>query len=86
MMTLRMRCAAAVLATGLLFTGVTGAAAGPENGSPNNCFGQHVSDMAQKHGGMAAATGHHNDMHGTNLSVGEHMAMMREHGCHLMGD
>ena len=85
-MTIRMRLAAAVLATGLMMTGAGSAGAGPENGAPNNCFGQHVSEMAQKHGGMAAATAQHNAMHGTDLSVGEHMAMMRDHGCHSMDE
>ena len=79
-MTFRMRLATAVLATGLLVAGASSAAAANEH--PNNCFGQHVSEMAQKHGGMAAATARHNEMHRSDLTVREHMAMMREHGCH----
>lgn len=43
-----------------------------------NCVGQHTSEMAREHGGMRAATEHHNDMHGTDLSVGEHAAHIRE--------
>lgn len=83
-MTYRMRIAGVALAAAMLVGGGSAAVAGPENGAPNNCFGQHVSEMAQMHGGIAAATAHHNDKHGTDLTVGEHMAMMREHGCHGM--
>lgn len=46
-------------------------------GAPN-CLGQHVSDMARQFGGIAAATAHHNAQHGSDLTVGEHMALMRE--------
>ena len=40
--------------------------------------GQHTSEMAREHGGMRAATEHHNEMHGTDLGVGEHAAHIRE--------
>jgi hypothetical protein len=83
-MTYRTRIAGLALAAALLIGGGSTVVAGPENGAPNNCFGQHVSDMARMHGGMAAATAHHNQMHGTDLTVGEHMAMMRDHGCQDM--
>lgn len=43
-----------------------------------NCVGQHTSEMAREHGGMRAATKHHNAMHGTDLGVGEHAAHIRE--------
>lgn len=76
-MSYRGKLASLALAATLLVGGAGSVAAGPENGVPNNCFGQHVSDMARMHGGIAAATSeHHPDM-----TVGEHMAMMREHGC-----
>ena len=42
-----------------------------------NCVGQHVSEIARTYGGMAAATAAHNEMHGTDLSVGEHLAHIR---------
>ena len=45
--------------------------------TPPNCVGQHVSEMARMYGGMAAATAAHNEMHGTDLSVGEHLALIR---------
>lgn len=51
----------------------------PCDAGPNG-FGQHTSQMARHHGGIAAATAHHNAMHGTDLSVGEHQRMMRA-GC-----
>jgi hypothetical protein len=37
--------------------------------------------MAQEFGGMAAATAHHNEMHGTDLGVGEHQAHIRDEMC-----
>lgn len=49
-------------------------------GTGPNAFGQHVSDMARMHGGMAAATAYHNANNGDapDLTVGEHMRMMRD--------
>jgi hypothetical protein len=65
-----------------LLTGVGGVfAASPTDDTPANCFGQHVSMMARMHGGMAAATKHHNEMHGTTFTVGEHQAHMRDEMC-----
>lgn len=83
-MTYRMRIAGLALATAMLLGSGSMAVAGPENGAPNNCFGQHVSQMAREHGGIAAATAHHNDLHDEDLTVGEHLAMMRDHGCNTM--
>jgi len=74
-MTYRARLAGISLAAALLIGGGATALAGPGNGTPNNCFGQHVSEMAQEYGGIAAATA---EDHG-DMTVGEHMAMMREH-------
>jgi len=52
------------------------AADGASGCATPNGFGQHTSEMARMHGGMAAATADHNAMHGTDLSVGEHQQMM----------
>ena len=46
-----------------------------------NCVGRHTSEMAREHGGIRAATEHHNDMHGSDLSVGEHAAHVRVEMC-----
>jgi hypothetical protein len=71
----------AVLAAALV-TGVGGAVtASPSDDAPASCVGQHVSMMARMHGGTAAATAHHNRMHGTNMSVGEHQAHVRDEMC-----
>ena len=43
-----------------------------------NRVGQHTSEMALEHGGMRAATEHHNAMHGADLGAGEHAAHIRE--------
>jgi hypothetical protein len=69
------------LAAALVTGGGGLVAAKPKDGTPANCFGQHVSAMAREHGGMAKATAHHNAMHGTNFSVGEHQAHMRAEVC-----
>jgi hypothetical protein len=42
--------------------------------------------MAREHGGMAKATAHHNEMHGTNYTVAEHLAHMRSMGCEMEMD
>jgi hypothetical protein len=76
-MTIRRLLAGAALTVALLVGGVGTAAAGSD-GVPANCVGQHVSAMAQEFGGMAAATAHHNEMPGTDLSVGEHQAHIRD--------
>jgi hypothetical protein len=81
-MTYRMRVAGAALAVAMLIGSGSVAVAGPKNGEPNNCFGQHVSYAAQHHGGMAAATDqfNQNPKH-DDMTVGEHMEFMREKGC-----
>jgi hypothetical protein len=78
---------ATVALTGMLVVGGAGAAtaAGP-NQPDESCFGQHVSMMAREHGGMAKATAHHNEMHGTNYTVAEHLAHMRSMGCEMEMD
>jgi hypothetical protein len=59
--------------------GSLGARGAPEiDPAAPNCVGQHVSMMARMHGGIAAATEHHNQMHGTDWTVQEHMAHVRE--------
>lgn len=68
---------------GLAVALVAGAAgvgplAAPAAPRANNCVGQHTREMAREHGGMRAATEHHNAMHGTDLTVGEHAAHIRE--------
>jgi hypothetical protein len=47
------------------------------DGTEPDCIGRHVSTMAREHGGLAAATEHHNAEHGDDLSVGEHLAHVR---------
>jgi hypothetical protein len=79
-MTTRSALVGVALSAALLIGGGTTIAA-PGDGSPMNCVGQHVSMMARDHGGMAAATAHHNAMHGTNLSVGEHQTHVRTEMC-----
>ena len=69
------------LMAALLIGGSSAAAAGPASSASANCVGQHVSEMAREHGGMAAATSHHNAMHGTDLSVGAHQAHIRDEMC-----
>ena len=72
------------LAAGLLLGGLGSAAVAEAGNTPDAAgFGQHVSMMAREHGGMANATAHHNEMYNTDLTVGEHQAMMREMGCAL---
>jgi hypothetical protein len=71
----------AALMAALLIGGSSAAASGPDSGPAANCVGQHVSEMAREHGGMAAATAHHNDIHGADLSVGEHQAHIRDEMC-----
>jgi hypothetical protein len=80
-MTIRRLLAGAALTVALLVGGVGTAAAAGSDGVPANCVGQHVSAMAQEFGGMPAATAHHNEMHGTALSVGEHQAHIRDEMC-----
>ena len=80
-MTTRRLLAGAALAATLLVGGVGAALAGGDGDTPANCVGQHVGAMAREHGGMAAATAHHNDMHGTDLGVGEHLAHIRAGHC-----
>lgn len=80
-MTTRRLLAGAALTVGLLVGGIGSVAATGSDTVPANCVGQHVSAMAQEFGGMAAATAHHNAMHGTNLSVGEHQAHIRNEIC-----
>jgi hypothetical protein len=58
-----------------LLIGGTTTAAGPACDSPSS-FGQHTSELARMHGGTAAATAHHNAMHGTDLTVGAHQQVM----------
>jgi hypothetical protein len=42
-----------------------------------NCVGQNVREVTQTYGGMAAATAAHNELHNTDLGVGEHLAFIR---------
>jgi hypothetical protein len=67
-----------------LLVGGTGAVAAAGAAPEAACFGQHVSAMAREHGGMANATEAHNTAHGTDLTVGEHQAHLREMGCMTM--
>jgi hypothetical protein len=80
-MDLRRLIAGTALAVALTVGVGSAAAAPPPDDMPANCMGQHVSMMAQMYGGIAAATEHHNDMHGTNLTVGEHLAHIRIEMC-----
>jgi hypothetical protein len=80
-MTTRTLLAGAALTAALLVGGGSTAVAATDGPTASNCVGQHVSAMAREHGGMAAATAHHNDMHGTDLSVGEHQAHVRDEMC-----
>ena len=59
----------------LLAGGGMATAAGPACEAPSG-FGQHTSEMARMHGGMAAATARHNETMGTDLTVGEHQQAM----------
>lgn len=70
-----------VLVVALLIGGGVDGTAGSDGSTPANCVGEVVSAMAREHSGMAAATDHHNEMHGTDLSVGEHQAHIREEMC-----
>ena len=83
-MTYRMRIAGIALAAAMLIGSGSVAVAGPDNGKPNNCFGQHVSMAAQKHGGMAAATDAYSKHHG-DVTVGQHMEEMRGKECNYGG-
>jgi hypothetical protein len=80
-MTMRKSMIGVALAAALVAGGGGLVAASPRDGAPANCFGQHVSAMAREHGGMAKATAYHNAKHGTDLSVGEHQAHMRDEMC-----
>lgn len=73
----RMLMAGAALAVALLVGNGSALAAGGASGcaTPNG-FGQHTSEMARDHGGIAAATAHHNEMHKSDLTVGQHQQMM----------
>lgn len=79
------KCLTTIAFAGMLVIGglETASAKGGNQPSENACFGQHVSMMAREHGGMANATAHHNAMHGTTYTVGEHQAHMREMGCEM---
>jgi hypothetical protein len=74
----RKAIAGAALAVTLLLGGSGVAAAGMEHDCTGG-FGQHTSQMAREHGGIAAATAHHNTHHDPDLTVGEHQKLMREH-------
>ncbi len=67
---------AAAIISAALITG-TVRTAQAANLAEAGCVGHHVSSMVRAHGGMAKATAHHNVMHDTNLSVGEHLALIR---------
>lgn len=71
------RVLAAATIVAALAAGALGATARPVAAAESDCVGQHVSEMARTHGGMAAATEHHNAMHGGDLGVGEHLALIR---------
>ena len=77
----RLIIAGALSAALFVGSGAAVATAGSNNDMPANCFGQHVSMMARMHGGMASATAHHNEMHHTDLSVGEHQTHIRNEMC-----
>jgi hypothetical protein len=65
----------------VLIAGGGSVAAGANDSVSASCVGAQVSMMAQMHGGMAAATDHHNEMHGTDLTVGQHQAHIRDEMC-----
>ena len=74
----RFLMAAAVVA--LIATTPTLTMANEIDPSQPNCVGRHTSEMAREHGGLKNATQHHNEIHGDDLSVGEHQALIRD-GC-----
>ncbi len=70
--------ASAVLIVALLAGGLGSMPLAATHAAEANCVGRHTSEMAREHGGMRAATEHHNDIHGADLGVGEHAAHIRE--------
>ena len=77
-MTTRKLMAGLGLCAKLLVGGGGIAAAQGMYGDSPSCFGQHVTEMATQHHGMRNATNHHNVMNGTDITVGEHMALKRD--------
>jgi hypothetical protein len=68
---------AATVAVGLAARTLGAGSAQTIDPTQPNCVGQHVSEVAQTYGGMAAATAAHNAAFDTELSVGEHLALIR---------